>query len=37
MKFLNKYKMEKFGDMKRGVVEKKEKVNWCLKEKGSDK
>lgn len=35
--FLNKYHMEKFGALQRGVVAHKEKVTWCLPEPGSDK
>lgn len=35
--FLNKYYMEKFGALQRGVAAHKEKVVWCLPEAGSDR
>jgi nesprin-1 len=35
--FLNRYYMEKFSALQRGVVAHKEKVTWCLPEAGSDK
>ncbi|PNF16781.1 hypothetical protein B7P43_G00881, partial [Cryptotermes secundus] len=35
--FLNKYHMEKFGALQRGVAAHKEKVAWCLPEAGSDR
>jgi nesprin-1 len=35
--FLNKYHIEKFGALQRGVAAHKEKVAWCLPEAGSDR
>lgn len=35
--FLNKYHMEKFSAVQRGVTAHKEKVVWCLPEPGSDR